>query len=174
MNAKDCDPEWYSRGEMTQNMGRWWLKAFKWVCTMVSNTECRLKMWLWTPNRKWTKALNVKLGSDEDGSECWYWWMWLWTSNWGVITMALNAERRCADDSERQTRKWWWLWTPNGKCWWLRTPRVRSDVDGSDTENSDGFEKQWWLWTPNWKVMKALNAKLKIVMALNAGSERQN
>ena len=166
MNARDCDPEWYSRGEMTQNTGRWWLKVFEWVYTMVSNTECRLKMWLWTPNQKWTKALNVKLGSDDDGSECWYWWMWLWTSNW-VITMALNAERRCADDSKRQTRKWWWLWSPKQRMqqWWLWTPKLRSDNDGSECRT----KMWWWLWKPI-LMNVTMNVKLR---SDNDGSECQ-
>ena len=149
---------WTSNWEM-----RIWTSNWKPMMALNAKTQKR-QWWLWTP----------KLKSDNDGSE---------RQHWEVITMALNAERRCDDgsehrnrecDSERQTRKWWWLWTPKRSETWLWAPKLRSDALNVETE------KLWWLWTPKTGEV-ALNAKLKVWHDdsecrkpwMNGGSERQ-
>ena len=150
-------------------------------------------------NREWKVALsakpgnanrNVKLRSDDgsdrrnrecdsDGSERQNWKRDEDDSEhqyWEVITMALNAERRCYDGPERRNRetRQWWLWNPKLKIWWgwLWTPTLRSDNDGSERRT----KMWWWLWTlkPGNATMMALKAKTKNIMrmALNADTEK--
>ena len=84
------------------------LKAKLW---RNSGSEClKLKTWLWTPN--WRKdsehqtedmALNAKLKTYDDGSECQTkdtWW-WLWMPNYGEIVVLNTWNWR--HGSERQT-----------------------------------------------------------------------
>ena len=150
-----------------QNWERWW---WLWTSKQMSDDgseaknemvalNTKMKMWLWMPNMKWTMALSAKRkmnnGSERQKGKWtmaltakWENEQWLWTPN-RETTIALNAKLRNDDDgSERWSWGWGWLWTL----------KLRSD---------DGSERQ------NWKVMKALNAKLKIVMAMNAKTEKQ-
>ena len=52
--------------------------------------------------------------------------------------------------------------------WWLWTPKLRSDDDGSERQEENTMmalkaetKKWWWLWTPKTENM-TLNVKLKI------------
>ena len=84
------------------------------------------------------------------------------------MTMDLTVETGNGDGSKR--RNGWVMMAPNAKTGNVNGSErwLRSD-EGSErqTENSDGYECQ------NWEAMMALNAKLKIVMVMNAKTERQ-
>ena len=81
--------------------------------------NAKMKMWLWTPNRKkmwlWTPN-ETKHGSERRTEGEW----WLWTLNWRQV-VALNAKTKISNDFECRNKdvalnaKWnkTWLWTLN-------------------------------------------------------------
>ena len=119
------------------------------------------------------RHLNVKLRSDDDGSERW---------NWEATMMALNAELK-TDDGDSEPQNWKMrLWTSNWKSMMALNSKTKNVTLNVKLRSDDGSERRNWkmrLWTSNWKPMMALNAKtenvtLNIKLRSDDGSKRRN
>ena len=114
-------------------------------------------------------ALNAELKKD-DGIECLNEHeKRLWTPKlrrmvmspdveWNIDMMTLSVELKTDDGSKRQTERRWWLWTP----------KLRDD-NGLEhqAKNVDGSERR------DWEEIMARNTKRKMLMALNAKTEKR-
>ena len=138
------------------------------------------------------RHLNVKLRSDDDGSERW---------NWEATMMALNVELK-TDDGDSEPQNWKMrLWTSNWKSMMALNSKTKNVTLNVKLRSDDGSERRNWerdsryrakdkqrLWTLNQRYASkcqgndaALNAELKVWLwmlnrkervALNAKLER--
>ena len=178
--------EWCNGSERRTRI-RLWMSNWGVIMALNAETENTTRIalntdtdewWLWTPNEDAMMALNtetrkatlnVKLGNDggsarrnwecdEDSSEHWYWWV-----------MALNAKRRCDDDSERRTKMRWWLWT-------LKPRNVTMMALNAKTENvtlNVELKTRWRLWTSKLRNDGGSDDSECRKSRMNGGSERQ-
>ena len=77
---------------------------------------------------------------------------------WNIDMMTLSVELKTDDGSKSQTERRWWLWTP----------KLRDD-NGLEhqAKNADGSERR------DWEEIMARNTKRKMLMALNANTEKR-
>ena len=158
--------------------------------------NAKIKMWLWTLNRRYDSECQGNDGALHAELKA-----WLWMLN-RKERVALNAKLERDGDFERQTGRCgfehqvgnrWWLWIPKLRMmvrmtlnadtekWWLWPPKLRSG-DDSERRNwevmmmtlNPKIEKWWWwLWKPSWKCddngSERRNQKCD-----NDGSKRRN
>ena len=125
---------------------------------MALNTELR-RIKALNAKLKILKALNARNVEPRtnDGTECWNWEEMVALNTEDEKMVALNAktENMMALNAKMENEQW--LWMPKWKM-------------NNDSERQN--ENEQWLWTPNWEEILTLNAKLWMLMTLNAEAEK--